>query len=80
MSLGGPLCTPADRFGTGLVLPRLALGDAVAVLHAGAYGLTFSPTRFLSHPSPAEVLVDRGEARLIRRRGTPEDALRDQLP
>ncbi|MDA0374157.1 MAG: alanine racemase [Planctomycetota bacterium] len=80
VSLGGPLCTPADRFGTGLVLPRLALGDAVAVLHAGAYGLTFSPTRFLSHPSPAEVLVDRGEARLIRRRGTPEDALRDQLP
>ncbi|MGA0871076.1 MAG: diaminopimelate decarboxylase, partial [Planctomycetota bacterium] len=80
VSLGGPLCTPADRFGTGLELPPLRPGDAVAVLHAGAYGLTFSPIRFLSHPAPAEVLVEGGEARLIRRRGTPDDALRDQLP
>jgi diaminopimelate decarboxylase len=80
VSLGGPLCTPADRFGTGLELPPLRPGDAVAVLHAGAYGLSFSPTRFLSHPAPAEVLVEGGEARLIRRRGIPDDALRDQLP
>jgi diaminopimelate decarboxylase len=27
------------------------------VLQAGAYGLTASPTAFLSHPAPAEVLV-----------------------
>jgi diaminopimelate decarboxylase len=80
VTLGGPLCTPADRFGTGLTLPPLRPGDAIAVLHAGAYGLTFSPTRFLSHPSPAEVLVENGVPRLIRRRGSPADALRDQLP
>lgn len=80
VSLGGPLCTPADRFGTGLSLPHLEPGDAVAVLHAGAYGLTFSPTRFLSHPAPAEVLIEDGSPRLVRHRGVPEDALRDQLP
>lgn len=80
VTLGGPLCTPADRFGTGLALPSLGVGDAVAVLHAGAYGLTFSPTRFLSHPAPAEVLVENGAPRLVRHRGVPEDALRDQLP
>lgn len=77
---GGPLCTPADQFGKGLMLPDLAPGDLVALLHAGAYGLTFSPHGFLSHPTPAEVLVDAGEARVVRQRGDVGDALRGQRP
>lgn len=77
-SLAGPLCTPADEFGTDVALPPLHAGDLVAVLVAGAYGLTFSPTAFLSHPLPAEVVVDAGEAILARVRGAPEDALRGQ--
>jgi len=31
----------------------LRTGDLVAVLHAGAYGLSYSPTGFLGHPTPA---------------------------
>lgn len=79
VTIGGPLCTPADQFCDQLELPPLARGDLVAVLHAGAYGLTYSPTRFLSHPSPAEVMVDGGEARIVRSRGAAADALRDQV-
>jgi diaminopimelate decarboxylase len=78
--VGGPLCTPADRFGEALPLPRIAEGDLIAVLHAGAYGLSYSPHSFLSHPTPAEVLVDGGEARVVRRRGEPRDVLRGQEP
>ncbi|MBV1695425.1 MAG: type III PLP-dependent enzyme, partial [Hyphomicrobiales bacterium] len=66
----GPLCTPLDTLGRSTQLPRLAAGDLVAVLQSGAYGLTASPAEFLSHPMPAEVLIDGGEARLIRARGT----------
>lgn len=66
----GPLCTPLDTLGRSTQLPRLAAGDLVAVLQSGAYGLTASPAAFLSHPMPAEVLIDGGEARLIRARGT----------
>ena len=33
------------------------VGDIVVVFQAGAYGLTASPTAFLSHPAPVEVLV-----------------------
>lgn len=76
--LGGPLCTPADQFGT-VALPQLSSGDLIAVLHAGAYGLSYSPHGFLSHPTPAEVLVDAGEAALVRRRGRADDVLRDQV-
>ncbi|MCR9248123.1 MAG: diaminopimelate decarboxylase [bacterium] len=80
VTIGGPLCTPADQFAADLDLPELTAGDLVAVLHAGAYGLTYSPTGFLSHPSPAELLVENGTARCIRDRGEPEDAVRGQRP
>lgn len=78
-TLGGPLCTPADELAGELTLAELRAGDLVAVLVAGAYALTFSPTLFLSHPAPAEVLVDGGRATLARRRQMPQDALRDQV-
>lgn len=65
----GPLCTPLDMLARAAPLPPLAEGDLVAVLQSGAYGLTASPTGFLSHPTPAEVLVEGGQAVMIRARG-----------
>ena len=53
----GCLCTPLDVLGRDVTLPAAVVGDLVAVFHAGAYGLTASPTAFLSHPEPPEVLV-----------------------
>lgn len=53
----GCLCTPLDLLGDNLRLPTARIGDLVVVFQAGAYGLTASPTGFLSHPAPAEVLV-----------------------
>lgn len=76
--LGGPLCTPADAFPTRRDLPTLTTGDLVAILSSGAYGLTFSNVLFLSHGAPAEVLVDGGQAHVVRERGRPQDALRGQ--
>jgi diaminopimelate decarboxylase len=56
-SVVGPLCTPLDLLADRMELPCAGEGDLVAVLQSGAYGLTASPTRFLSHPAPAEILV-----------------------
>lgn len=53
----GALCTPLDLLGDKVVLPRAEVGDLVVLFQAGAYGLTASPTAFLSHPAPVEVLV-----------------------
>lgn len=53
----GCLCTPLDLLGDNVFLPKAEIGDLVAVFLAGAYGLTASPTAFLSHPQPVEVLV-----------------------
>jgi len=53
----GSLCTPLDLLGDQVTLPRADVGDLIVVHQAGAYGLTASPTAFLSHPAPAEVLL-----------------------
>jgi diaminopimelate decarboxylase len=38
-------------------LARAEIGDLIVVFQSGAYGYSASPTRFLSHPEPVEVLV-----------------------
>lgn len=57
-TLVGPLCTTIDILATDIALPQVRNGDILAVENSGAYGLTASPTRFISHPEPSEVLLD----------------------
>ena len=56
-TLVGPLCTSIDTLGTKVRLPELAAGDLLAIGASGAYGYTASPTRFISHPEPREVML-----------------------
>jgi len=56
--LAGPLCTSVDTLGHGVRLPTLATGDLLAVLSSGAYGPTASPTGFIRHPLPREILTE----------------------
>lgn len=57
-TLVGPLCTTIDQLASRIELPELRIGDRLAIAASGAYGLTASPTRFISHPEPREVLVE----------------------
>ena len=57
VSVVGPLCTPLDLLAEGMEMAKADVGDLIVVLQSGAYGLTASPTAFLGHPVPAEVLV-----------------------
>ncbi len=53
----GPLCTPLDVLADRMELAKTEIGDLIVVFQSGAYGLTASPTAFLSHPPCREVLV-----------------------
>jgi len=53
----GCLCTPLDRLGDKVALPPVREGDFIAIFLAGAYGASASPTSFLGHPSPRELLL-----------------------
>ena len=57
VSVVGPLCTPLDMLADQMQMAKASVGDLVVVLQSGAYGLTASPTAFLNHPMPVEVLV-----------------------
>lgn len=56
-SVVGPLCTPLDLLADRMTLAKAEPGDLVVVFQSGAYGLTASPTAFLGHPAPLEILV-----------------------
>ncbi len=53
----GPLCTPLDLLADEVEMAKADVGDLIVVFQSGAYGLTASPTKFLNHPEPVEVLV-----------------------
>jgi len=72
--LVGPICTPMDTLAWSMRLPRLAPGDLLAIMDAGAYFVPFSTS--FSFPQPAIVMVEDGSARLVRRRETFEDMVR----
>lgn len=60
-TLVGPLCTSIDVLATNITLPELRIGDVIAVENSGAYGLTASPSRFISHPEPSEFMLIGGQ-------------------
>jgi len=79
--VAGPLCESGDVFTQtdgGVVTPRdlppAQVGDLVVIHDAGAYGASMS-SNYNSRPLAAEVLVDGGVPRLIRRRQTVEELL-----
>ncbi len=57
VTVTGCLCTPFDLLADEVMLPRAEVGDLVAIFCAGAYGLTASPTAFLSQPMAREMIV-----------------------
>ena len=57
VSVVGCLCTPLDRLGDQVALPRAEVGDLVAIFQAGAYGASASPSAFLGQGPAREMLV-----------------------
>lgn len=76
----GPNCTPLDIFGQNLPMPEIEVGDLIGVFYSGAYGYSASSLGFLSHPTPAEVLVRDGTAYLLRGAGDADYVLTGQHP
>src|SRR5580765_3756629 len=70
----GPVCESSDVVGRDRMLPPLEANDLVAIRDTGAYGSAMA-SNYNRRPLPAEVLVDRGEWRVIRRRQTIDDML-----
>jgi diaminopimelate decarboxylase len=75
LDIVGPVCESGDFFARNRRISGLAEGDLVAILDAGAYGMSLA-SNYNSRPRAAEALVEGKRAKLIRRRETIEDLLR----
>jgi diaminopimelate decarboxylase len=71
----GPVCETGDCFLRDWPLGEVQTGDLLAVWGAGAYGMVLA-SNYNARCRPAEVLVEGGNFRLIRRRETQEDLQR----
>lgn len=74
----GPVCESGDFFARDRELPELHAGELLALLDAGAYGMSLS-SHYNTRVRPAEVLLEDGMPRLIRRRETLEDLMGPEL-
>jgi diaminopimelate decarboxylase len=68
----GPICETTDTLGKDRRLAQPEVGDLMAVFDAGAYGAVMA-SNYNRRPMPAEILVQNGEATVIKRRQTIDD-------
>jgi len=74
----GPVCESGDFFGKDVPLPPLDHNDLIVIHSAGAYGFTMA-SNYNTRAKSAEVALQGGEDRLIRKRETYEDQVRLEL-
>lgn len=73
----GPVCENSDFIARDVRL-KVKEGDIICVLDTGAYGFSMS-SQYNSRPRAAEVAVSGSSFRLIRKRETYEDLIRDEI-
>ena len=73
----GPICETGDFFARDRALPPVEEGGLLAILDTGAYGMSIT-SNYNTRPRAAEVLVEGKKARVIRKRETVEELLRNE--
>ena len=74
----GPVCESSDFLARGRELELPEPGELLLVRDAGAYGFAMS-SNYNMRPRAAEILVENGQTRLIRRRETFDDLVRTEI-
>ena len=73
----GPICESGDILARDRKLPEFQSGELIAVMGAGAYGITMS-SNYNSRPRVAEVMVIRGRFYVVREREKYEDLVKGE--
>ena len=74
----GPICESGDFLARERLL-AVEEGDLLAILSAGAYGMTMS-SNYNTRPRAAEIIVDGEQAHLVRARETVDALFADENP
>lgn len=76
VTIAGKCCESGDLIGEGMPLQKAEAGDIVAVLATGAYNYSMS-SNYNRIPKPAVVMVSGGKSRVVVKRETLEDIIRN---
>jgi diaminopimelate decarboxylase len=74
----GPVCETGDFFARHRDLPEAQEGDLLAILDAGAYGMSLA-SNYNTRPRAAEILVDGKRSKVIRKRESVHDLMVPEL-
>jgi diaminopimelate decarboxylase len=74
----GPVCETTDTLAAARPLAPVEVGDRLLIRDAGAYGAVMA-SNYNRRPVAAEILVENGMARVVRRRQTIDDMLQWEL-
>lgn len=74
----GPICETGDFFARDREMPNLNEGDLLAILDAGAYGMSLA-SNYNSRRRPIEVLVQGKKVKVIRKRESVKDLIAAEL-
>ena len=74
----GPVCESGDFFARDRELQVTQEGDLLAILDAGAYGMVLA-SNYNTRPRPAEILVEGNSAKVIRKRESITELMRNEL-
>ena len=77
-TVAGRCCESGDLIGEGMALQKPSRGDTLAVLTTGAYNYAMA-SNYNRLPRPPVVMVKKGNARLVVKRETFEDLVRNDL-
>ncbi len=78
VTLAGKCCESGDLLGENMAIQPVCVGDKIAVLTTGAYNYSMS-SNYNRIPRPAMVMVNNGEDRVIVKRETFEDLIRNDV-
>lgn len=78
VTLAGRCCESGDLIGEGMNLQDVEAGDIVAVLATGAYNYSMS-SNYNRLPKPAVVMVSNGHSRVVVKRETYDDIIRNDI-
>ena len=77
-TVAGRCCESGDLIQEGVPLPKPMRGDTLAVMTTGAYNYAMA-SNYNRLPRPAMLMLNEGKERLILRRETYEDLIRNEL-
>lgn len=78
VTIAGKCCESGDLIGEGMKLQQAEAGDIIAVCATGAYNYSMS-SNYNRNLTPAVVMVKDKQSRVVIKRQTPEDIIRNDV-